>query len=335
MDQVLHSCLSPFISLLFLPFQNPFSTSPTSSIGHYKSSPEHQTSFSHGGSPAEVVDHTAVYSQQQLQHHSFMPSPPYTPYNNSPPAQGDIQQFPPTAVAYEASDSPYNVDPLLLNSYKMRRSLSPSESSSDGCQYGSTSSPYSVGSVPQTLPLVGGVSTVTTPPHSQTPVGFQQPGPFGYATSSTFAPSTVVDPTTPPQVAAMSVGTPSPSVEMPASFYTHGSAVTFQPASNVFADPSMHHLNDMRFVGDTQVVGSNYSMRPVPHMAGQSRARQTVINDARVRYSGVIPTGHFVHAGARTHVGVGGEREATESISQWSQWLKSGAPAAGPAPPVY
>ena len=40
-----------------------------------------------------------------------------------------------------------------------------------------------------------------------------------------------------------------------------------------------------------------------------------------------------MHAGGHSHVG-GGEREATESISQWSQWLKSGAPA-GPAPPVY
>ena len=69
-------------------------------------------------------------------------------------------------------------------------------------------------------------------------------------------------------------------------------------------------------------------------LAGQSRVRQTVINDARVQYSGVMPLGHFVHTDGRTHVSGGSEREATESISQWSQWLKSGAPA-GPAPPVY
>ena len=108
------------------------------------SSPEHQTSYSLGGNPAEIIDQTALYSQQQLQHHSFMPSPPYTPYNNSPPCQGDMQQFPPSTVAYEANGNPYDVNSLLLNSYKMRRYLSPSESSSDGCQYGgNTSLPYS------------------------------------------------------------------------------------------------------------------------------------------------------------------------------------------------
>ena len=256
-----------------------------------------------------------------------MPSPPYTPYNNSPPAQGDIQQFPPSTVAYESNDSPYSVNAY---NYKMRRSLSPSETSSDGCQYGNTSPPYSATSIPQTLPLVGSVAS--TPQQSQAPAGFQQPGPFGYAAPNGFVPSSVVDSTTPPHVAAMSVGTPSPSVEMPATFYTHGSAVTFQPA-NSFSDPAIHGLTDLHFVGDTQVLGSNYSIRSVP-LAGQSRVRQTVINDARVRYSGVMPSGHFVHAGSRTHVGGGGEREATESISQWSQWLKSGAPA-GPAPPVY
>ena len=108
------------------------------------SSPEHQTSYSLGGNPAEVINQTALYSQQQLQHHSFMPSPPYTPYNNSPPCQGDMQQFPPSTVAYEANGNPYDVNSLPLNSYKMRRSLSPSENSSDGCQYGgNTSLPYS------------------------------------------------------------------------------------------------------------------------------------------------------------------------------------------------
>ena len=253
-----------------------------------------------------------------------MPSPPYTPYNNSPSAQGDMQQFPPSTVAYESNDSPYSS--LPLNSYKMRRSLSPSECSSDGCQYGSTSPPYSATSVPQTLPLVNGVPT--TPQQNQTPAGFQQPGPFGYVAPNGFVPSSVVDSTTPPQIAAISVGTPSPSVEMPATFYTHGSAVTFQPA-NGFSDAAVHGLTDLHFVSDTQVLGSNYSIRSVP-LTGQSRVRQTVINDARVRYSGVMPSGHFMHASGRPHA----EREATESISQWSQWLKSGAPA-GPAPPVY
>ena len=260
-----------------------------------------------------------------------MPSPPYTPYNNSPPAQGDMQQHPPSTVAYEPNDSPYSGVSALppLNSYKMRRSLSPSETSSDGCQYGNTSPPYSVTSVPQTLPLVGGVHP-TTPQQSQTPAGFQQPGPFGYVAPNGFVPSSVVGSTTPPQVPAMSVGTPSPSVEMPSTFYTHGSAITFQPV-NGFGNPAAHGLTtDLHFVGDTQTLGSNYSIRSVP-VAGQGRVRQTVINDARVRYSGVMPTGHFVHTtSGRPHV----EREATESISQWSQWLKSGAPA-GSAPPVY
>ena len=95
----------------------------------------------------------------------------------------------------------------------------------------------------------------------------------------------------------------------------------------VTINPAVHNLTDLHFVSDTQVLGSNYSGRSVPH--GQSRIKQTVINDARVRYSGVMPSGHFMHAGCRSHVG-GGEREAMENILQWSQWLKCGAQT-GPA----
>ena len=118
----------------------------------------------------------------------------------------------------------------------------------------------------------------------------------------------------PLQVPTMSVGTPSPSVEMPSTFYTHHSAITFQPV-NDFGHPAAHGLTtDLHFVSDTQTLGSNYSIRSVP-VAGQSRVRQTVINDAFMLYSGVMPTGHFVHTtSSRPHV----EREATESISQWS-----------------
>jgi hypothetical protein len=157
----------------------------------------------------------------------------------------------------------------------------------------------------------------TTPQQSQMPTGFQQPGPFRYVAPNGFVPSTVVDSTTPPHVAAMSVGTPSPSVEVPATFYTHGSAISF---SNDFGDPAAVHglTTDLHFVGgDGQALGSNYSIRSVA-LAGQNRVRQTVINDARMRYSGVMPSaGHFVHASGRLHV----EREATESTSQWSQWI--------------
>ena len=185
----------------------------------------HQTSYCHGDSPAEVID--------QLQHHSFMPSPPYTPYN-SPPALGDIQQFPPSTIAYESNDSPYSVNAY---SYKMQHSLSLSE---NGCQYGNTSPPYSATSIPQTLPLAGGVAS--TPQQSQTPACFQQPGPFIYIAPNGFVPSSVVDSMIPPHVAAMSVGTLNPSVEMPATFYTHGLTVTFQSA-NSFGDPPFTDLS--------------------------------------------------------------------------------------------
>ena len=165
---------------------------------------------------------------------------------------------------------------------------------------------------PRLSSLVGGVHP-TTPQQSQTPAGFQQPGPFGYVAPNGFVPSSVVG-----------------LVEMPSTFYTHGSVITFQPV-NGFGDPAAHGLTtDLHFMGDTQTLGSNYSIRSVP-VAGQGRVRQTVINDARVRYSGVMPTGHFVHTTSdHPHV----EREVTESISQWSQWLKSGA-SAGSVPPGY
>ena len=88
-----------------------------------------------------------------------------------------------------------------------------------------------------TVPLAGGVAS--TPQPSQTPACFQQPGPFIYTAPNGFVPLSVVDSTTPPHVAAMSVGTLSPSVEMPATFYTHGSTVTFQS----FGDPPFMDLS--------------------------------------------------------------------------------------------
>ena len=329
------------------PSQNPFSGSPTSSlthadgVNHYQSSPEHHTSFAHGGgSPAEVIDQTNLYSQHQLPPHSFMPSPPYTPYSNSPSGPGDIKQFPPSSVAYEANGSPYNMgyattpsskgspmmNPPPLDSYKMRRSLSPSESSTDGTPYGSTSPPYSATTMPQTLPVAG----VPPPTQATTPPTFQPGDPmaFGY-TATNFVPM-VNSATTPPQVVAMSVGTPSPSVEMPATFYTHGSAVTYHPPSAFGDMMNATNLTDLHFVSESPALGSNFSKRSIP----QTRIRQTVINDARVRYSGLMPAGHYGHGPtSRIHGGIN-DRE-TESITQWSQWLKNGAPATGPAPPVY
>ena len=92
---------------------------------------------------------------------------------------------------------------------------------------------------PQTLPLAGGVAS--TPQQSQKPACFQQPGPFIYTAPNGFVPSSVVDSTTLPHVAAMSVGTLSPSVEMPATFsgHTHGLTVTFQS----FGDPPFTDLS--------------------------------------------------------------------------------------------
>lgn len=185
------------------------------------------------------------------------------------------------------------------------------------------------------FPLVGaGVRSRAVPPsHSQAPPTFQ-PGDsvaFGYSTPSFIPASVVHSSTAPPHIVSMSVGTPSPSMEMPATFYTHGSAITYQP--NAFGDVmnvAGSNLTDLQFVNETtHVLGSNFSARSVP----QGRLRQTVINDARTRYSGVMPSGHFGHGNnGRSHIG-GNDREM-ESISQWSQWLKNGAPT-GPAAPVY
>ena len=243
-----------------------------------------------------------------------------------------MQQFPPSTVAYEANGSPYDVNSLPLNSCN---ALSVHQKAAAmAANMVETLRRHILQLVsPRLYPWSVVCPLLCNKVRHLQAAGYQQPGPFGYAALN-FAPTSVVDSTTPPQIIAMSVGTPSSSVEMPPTFYTHGSAVTFQPA-NAFGDiinPAVHNLTDLHFISDTQVLGSNYSATSVPH--GQSCVRQTVINDARVRYSGVMPSGHFMHAGGRSDVGGGGEREATESISQWSQWLKSGAPA-GPAPPVY
>ena len=103
------------------------------------------------------------------------------------------------------------------------------------------------------------------------PVCFQQPGPFIYTAPNGFVPSSVVDSTTLPHIAAMSVGTLNPSVEMPATFYTHGSTVTFQSA-NSFSDPPFTDLSTCILL----VILKYYSIRSVP-LAGQSRVRQTML----------------------------------------------------------
>ena len=109
---------------------------------------------------------------------------------------------------------------------------------------------------------------------------------FGYS-NHTIAPTSVVNSV----LVAMSVGTPSPSIKISGMFYAHGSAITYQP--NEIMNPAGPNLTDLQFVNESPVMGTTFTVVSVP----QPHVRQTVqvINDAWVRYSGVMPSGPGTH----------------------------------------
>lgn len=98
--------------------------------------------------------------------------------------------------------------------------------------------------------------------------------------------------------------------------------------------------------GMTNMFGLNeneFVQKSIPSLSeAPSHVRQSVIHSARQRYMGAVPLAGQGHGMASGTGGVAGGHVighvvsddnadlASESISQWSQWLKGNAPA-----PVY
>lgn len=126
--------------------------------------------------------------------------------------------------------------------------------------------------------------------------------------------------------------TPSPPVELhPLSFASSSNSIN--TVSNNYPNQNASSPDFMRFVDTNEPV----VFQPLSSQA-PSHVKQSVVTETRARYSGATP----MHMS-----GVGGHREAgpmrghtprsagshdsdaeaaSQSISQWSQWLKSGAP---------
>ena len=218
----------------------------------------------------EVPNLIDSHSAQQ----SFIPSPPYTPY-----------QSPTKHISFD-----HTTGSLYVNTYptpyssgqpspveRFQRSLSPSETSGDG-QYGSPpahlSPPYSNATVGSPYQEEEGICIVSEATQFTTP-----------------CPCDIKTPTS----SSVQVVRPSP---------VDPSTVGYQSAK-------------IEFPSAPSTVGQPTSL-PVRHTVIES----TYVNKARMRYSTVAnggPTGHMSQ--------IRNDREATESISQWSQWLKGGAPA--------
>lgn len=178
----------------------------------------------------------------------------------------------------------------MADMYTTRDSLSPSDSTSnDGGYYSTGSPPYTTPSVPNTLPISKlGYSN-----------GFQT-----QYTSNVMLPEVSTQIT---QFSSIVTNTPSPSIEMRGTVFMQRD-MAYQPNT---------------FGAELQSNGGVESYILPQHTIPTQR--QTVINDARARYSGSIPStsgGHMMSS--RYH---SKEKEASESISQWSQWLKGSAPA--------
>ena len=212
---------------------------------------------------SEVIDQS-MYDTHHVQH-SFMPSPPYTPYNSSPTKPISFDHTKQThnelSYAYNTYPTPYSSAQTSPQTYS--RSLSP-ESSVDS-QYGS----------PTKYSLV-------SPPY--------------------VAASLKIDDEL--DITSEATQFTSPSIETQATVFGFGDCT---------------NLTELQFMNDGLLASQN----TLPPM------RQTVIdssyvNQARARYNRVanaVPGGYSKQMG---------NEHKTESISQWSQWLKGGAPA-----PVY
>ena len=152
----------------------------------------------------------------------------------------------------------------------------------------------------------GGYYSSNSPPYSTAAV----PNSLQFPSHS---PSTAVLPEMTTHVTHFVANTPSPPVEMQTTIFMQG-PLSYQP------DTFGAQLQNNGSIGV-----ESYAIPQQINPAHQKQ-RQTVINEVRARYAGNIPHAHTPsgHQSRRYH---SNEKDASESISQWSQWLKGSAPA--------
>lgn len=299
---------TPVIQPLTIPKQAPWSgitTPPDSAMNEYPPNVNPFTSCLHTSvaglqrsSPerqsviqgAEVMDRAALYDVPPQTSSCFMPSPPYTPYNHSP-----------------TKHVPF--DPMT------------STHASDGNR-SATGSPYS------SYPTPANTSNLPSPAssfrRSISPSDTSVDGQFGSPTSSHHSPpyTDTSPPTYPEEINISRSGQPNLfPVQMQTTVFATSTRV-MDPRS--VAGSQATNLTELQFLEEGPSVGTSSSskLRTERHTIIH---QGSYVNQARARYNKVanaVPGGY-------TNVRNPSDREASESISKWSQWLKGSAP-----PPV-
>ena len=238
---------------------------------------------------------------------TFMPSPPYTPYSN--------QNTPPTSASgennttYTNFSSPGQQENISYSNFSSPYNPSGSEGQASpvkGAQTfanfyeGSNSPPHSTSSnVTPTYDHMTMMSSADSSPVSSLPFSHQAPPMAGHVTQ--FIGQQPMQ---------------KPSLEFHATFIPNANS-TSTNFSEVL-DFSMSGSNMLNMSAFDGVDFSSISSTQAP----PTHVRQSVINNARARYSGALPTGH-----GGSHVSGHRGHGADAEVTQWSQWLKGSAPA--------
>lgn len=271
-----------------------------------------------GFSP-DVADQAFPLDQSLPLNMSFMPSPPYTPYSNHTPTNpGGMNASPPCSNNFS---DPYNG--------------SPSPQSYKSSFEGSYSPPYSTSST--ATPHYDHMMQNPAPsqPHVlPNYIAQQQAAPTNHTSSvmskGMFVANSAVSGhvMTPGghMTSISSQGAPNQSVKLHMTFIPNGNSTSnLTSFSENVPIPTGPDMMDVFSLNETEFAQKN-----IPSLAlAPSHVRQSVIHTARQRYSSSIPAGHVGSGGvASGHViEHGADAKASDSISQWSQWLKGSAPA--------
>lgn len=277
---------------------------------------------------SDIMDQTFLFDQPPQAQQNFMPSPPYTPYSHNTPSShfnsnGMVEDSPqyshPSPPYSKGTPSPQNFcDDNLLG-------FSNSTTSTTSTPAYDHMTPSSTPSHPPVPPSQFFVNQQTAPIASQgtTVVGPPREGMFGGNRRVVTTNSHVT-------TYGSQSSTPSPSLELRATFVPNGNATSsLSGYSEAYSVPVGPDMTNMLGLSEAELV-----QKSIPSLTqAPPHIRQTIVHNTRQRYAGPIPTGHTPSSsggvvGGHMTVGRGGDVEsASDSISQWSQWLKGSAPA--------
>ncbi len=265
---------------------------------------------------SDVADQSFLFDQALPLNQGFMLSPPYTPYANQTPMNPSII----------AESPPYS-------NFSPQGTPSPLSSCQGYCE----DSPYSTGATP-------------TSDHMISSSAHLQSSTCHYISQEAMPTSTLVSKDTFSNgIAAGISAIPGQPMELCATFIPNGNSTSNIPGyTESISLPVSSDRANVFGLG-----GAEFAQIPMLSLShAPSQVRQSVIHNARQRYSGATPTsaghpggvavGHVAERVQRysgvTPTSAGGVaighvtahvQAADDSISQWSQWLKESVP-----PPV-